>query len=99
MLPALNISNLANFSNLPKLLKTPNLSNLPVMHLVAIAALLGVLMMLFFYRDSGTTERREVDAEMVFVADRPAPASVTLPQRSEERRVGKECSCRWGACE
>src|SRR5690625_7563161 len=37
-------------------------------------------MMLFFYRVSGTTERREVDAEMVFVADRPAPASVTLPQ-------------------
>ncbi len=79
-LPALNISNLTNFSNLPKLLKTPNLSNLPVMHLVAIAALLGVLMMLFFYRGSGTTERRELEAEMVFVADRPAPASVTLPQ-------------------
>src|SRR5690625_7908705 len=59
-LPALNISNLANYSNLQKLLKTPNLSNLPVMHWVAIAALLSVLMILFFYRDISTKEQREL---------------------------------------
>ena len=75
-LPKLNLSKLSSFSSL---VKAPNLSNLPVMHLVAIAALLGVLMMLFFYRDGDTTERRELDVETVFLPEQKPPTSVTLP--------------------
>lgn len=78
-LPKLNLSGLSNLPGLASLGKAPNPSNLPVIHLVAIAALLGVLMMLFLYRGGDTTERRELEAEMVFVADQPPPASVTLP--------------------
>lgn len=72
-LPKLNLSKFLNLVN------APNLSSLPVMHLMAIAALLGMLMMLFLYRGGHTTERREMEAEMVFVPDQPPPASVTLP--------------------
>lgn len=78
-LPKLNLQGLSNLPGLANLAKAPNLANLPVMHLVAIAALLGVLMMFFLYRDGDTTERRELEAEMVFVPDQAPPTSVTLP--------------------
>jgi DamX protein len=72
---------------IPKLVKLPDLSNLPVMHVVAIAVLLGVLMMLFMYRGGDPSG----DADEVVVLQDEAPSTrVTLPPPREVAASGQE---------
>ncbi|MDQ2076509.1 AAA family ATPase [Marinimicrobium sp. ABcell2] len=82
------------FVNVLNRVNLPNLNNLPVMHMVAIAVLLGVLMMLFFY-GGDDTERREFDLDVVTLNDEAPPASVNLasqrrdPAQEQEHAVAE----------